>query len=322
MSDTQPNHVDIEAVKAYLLDLQADICRQLAAEDGSKDFIVDQWEREPDQGEMGLTGGGISRVLEGGDVIEKGGVNFSHVRGKTLPASATAHRPELAGRSFQALGVSLVIHPRNPYVPTSHANVRLFVAEKDGEEPVWWFGGGFDLTPYYPFDDDVVHWHLQSKAACDPFGDDIYSKYKDWCDEYFFLKHRNETRGVGGLFYDDLNESTFGWDFETCFRFMQSVGNHYIEAYRPIVARRKSVPYGDRQRDFQLYRRGRYAEFNLAFDRGTIFGLQTGGRTESILMSMPPLATWKYDYHPEPGTEEAKLYEYLAPRDWLNLEGS
>ena len=263
---------------------------------------------------MGLTGGGRSRVLEGGAVIEKGGVNFSHVRGKTLPASATAHRPELAGRSFQALGVSLVIHPNNPYVPTSHANVRLFIAEKEGEQPVWWFGGGFDLTPFYPFEEDVVHWHRLSKQACDPFGAEVYPKYKKWCDDYFYLKHRNETRGVGGLFYDDLNQ----WDFETCFAFMRSVGDHYIQAYRPIVAKRKTLSFGERERDFQLYRRGRYAEFNLVFDRGTLFGLQTGGRTESILMSMPPLASWKYNYQPQPGTEEAKLYNFLHPRDWLN----
>lgn len=304
----------IETVKNYLIGLQDDICAQLATEDGSKDFIVDSWEREGEEGAMGLTGGGRSRVLESGDVIEKGGVNFSHVRGKTLPASATAHRPELAGRSFQALGVSLVIHPKNPYIPTSHANVRLFIAEKPGEEPVWWFGGGFDLTPYYPFDEDVKHWHQMSKQACDPFGEAIYPKYKQWCDEYFYLKHRNETRGVGGLFYDDLNE----WDFDTCFAFMRSVGDHFIQAYRPIVAKRKTMQYGERERDFQLYRRGRYAEFNLVFDRGTLFGLQTGGRTESILMSMPPLASWKYDYHPEPGTAEAKLYDYLKPREWLS----
>lgn len=314
MSATQNN---IESVKNYLLELQDDICRQLAEEDGSKDFIIDEWQREADEGVMGLTGGGRTRVMEQGSVIEKGGVNFSHVQGKNLPPSATAHRPELAGRSFQALGVSLVIHPRNPYVPTSHANIRLFVAEKAGEEPVWWFGGGFDLTPYYPNDEDVIHWHEQSKAACEPFGEEIYLKYKKWCDEYFYLKHRDETRGVGGLFYDDLNESTFGWSFDKCFEFMQSVGNHFIKAYRPIVAARKDQEYGERQRDFQLYRRGRYAEFNLAFDRGTIFGLQTGGRTESILMSMPPLVTWKYDYHPEPGTEEARIYDYLTPKDWL-----
>lgn len=310
--------IQIDAVKNYLLKLQADICAQLAEEDGSMDFIVDEWEREEDEGPMGLTGGGLSRVMEGGRVIEKGGVNFSHVKGKTLPASATAHRPELAGRSFQALGVSLVIHPRNPYVPTSHANIRLFIAEKEGEQPVWWFGGGFDLTPYYPFEQDILHWHQQSRLACESFGEEIYPKYKAWCDEYFYLKHRNETRGVGGLFYDDLNESTFGWDFDKCFAFMQSVGDHFVSAYRPIVARRKEQEYGERQRDFQLYRRGRYAEFNLAFDRGTIFGLQTGGRTESILMSMPPLVTWKYNYQPEPDSEEAKIYQYLTPKDWLN----
>lgn len=309
--------IQIEAVKEYLLSLQDDICQQLATEDGGKDFIVDAWEREKAEGEMKLTGGGRTRVMEGGDVIEKGGVNFSYVKGEKLPASATAHRPELAGRSFQAMGVSLVIHPHNPYVPTSHANVRLFVAEKAGEEPVWWFGGGFDLTPYYVNDTDIVHWHQQSKNACESFGEDIYPKYKQWCDDYFYLKHRQETRGVGGLFFDDLNEGTYGWDFDKCFAFMQSVGDHYIKAYRPIVAARKDQPYGERQRDFQLYRRGRYAEFNLAIDRGTIFGLQTGGRTESILMSMPPLATWKYDWHPEPNSEEAKLYDYLSPRDWV-----
>jgi coproporphyrinogen III oxidase len=309
------NTVNVEEVKDYLLRLQDDICQQLQQEDGAAEFRLDAWQRPAEEGAMGLTGGGRSRVLEGGAVIEKGGVNFSHVRGKTLPASATAHRPELAGRSFQALGVSLVIHPRNPYVPTSHANVRLFIAEKDGEAPVWWFGGGFDLTPYYLFEEDAVHWHQQSLQACQPFGEAIYPKYKKWCDDYFYLKHRQETRGVGGLFFDDLNE----WDFATCFAFMRSVGDHYIQAYRPIVAKRKSMEYGERERDFQLYRRGRYAEFNLVFDRGTLFGLQTGGRTESILMSMPPLASWKYDYHPEPGTPEAKLYDYLKPIDWLNL---
>lgn len=309
--------LNLEAVKAYLLSLQEDICNQLAAEEGEKSFIVDAWERGAAEGEMGLTGGGLTRVMEGGRVIEKGGVNFSHVKGKVLPPSATAGRPELAGRSFQAMGVSLVIHPLNPYVPTSHANVRLFVAEKPGEAPVWWFGGGFDLTPYYLFEEDALFWHEQSKAACEPFGEDVYPKYKKWCDDYFYLKHRNETRGVGGLFYDDVNTESTGWDFDTCFNFMQSVGNHYIQAYRPIVAKRKELAYAERQKAFQLYRRGRYAEFNLVYDRGTIFGLQTGGRTESILMSMPPMATWQYDYHPEAGSEEAKLYDYLTPRDWV-----
>jgi len=309
--------LNIEAVKRYLLNLQDDICAQLAQEDGSSDFIVDEWQRQGEEGVMGLSGGGRTRVMENATVIEKGGVNFSHVRGKSLPPSATAHRPELAGRSFHALGVSLVIHPRNPYAPTSHANVRLFVAEKEGEEAVWWFGGGFDLTPYYLDEADAVHWHQQSKNACEPFGEAIYPQYKKWCDEYFYLKHRQETRGVGGLFFDDVNQSTFGWDFERCFAFMRSVGDHFISAYRPILARQKNVEYGERQRDFQLYRRGRYAEFNLAFDRGTIFGLQTGGRAESILMSMPPLVTWKYNYQPAPDSEEARLYAYLSPREWL-----
>jgi coproporphyrinogen III oxidase len=253
-------------------------------------------------------------VLTDGAVFEQAGVNFSHVFGSGLPASATAHRPELAGRTFEAMGVSLVIHPKNPYAPTSHANVRFFIAKKEGEDPIWWFGGGFDLTPYYPFAEDVLHWHTVSKAACDPFGDDVYDRYKKWCDEYFFLKHRNETRGVGGLFFDDLNE----WGFERCFEFIQSVGDHYLEAYRPIVAKRKDMPFGERERDFQLYRRGRYVEYNLVYDRGTLFGLQSGGRTESILMSLPPLVKWRYDWKPEAGSPEAKLYEgFLHPRNWL-----
>ncbi len=299
---------DINAVKEYLLRLQSNICNELEAEDGGAQFIEDAWERE--QG-----GGGRTRVLTDGAVFEQAGVNFSHVFGNKMPASATAHRPELAGRQFQAMGVSLVIHPRNPYIPTSHANVRFFIAEKEGEEPIWWFGGGFDLTPYYPFEDDVIHWHRVSRDACEPFGKDVYPKYKKWCDEYFYLKHRDETRGVGGLFFDDLNE----WGFEKSFAFMQSIGDHYIKAYRPIVARRKDIEYGSRERDFQLYRRGRYVEFNLVFDRGTLFGLQTGGRTESILMSLPPLVRWQYNYQPEPGSPEAKLYdEYLKPRDWLS----
>lgn len=298
---------DTQAVKNYLLKLQDNICSELEAEDGSAQFVEDAWERE--QG-----GGGRTRVLTDGAVFEQAGVNFSEVFGSQMPASATAHRPELAGRNFQAMGVSLVIHPSNPYVPTSHANVRFFIAEKEGEEPIWWFGGGFDLTPYYPFKDDVVRWHRVAREGCEPFGKDVYPKYKKWCDEYFYLKHRNETRGVGGLFFDDLNEP----GFDDSFAFMRSVGDHFIQAYRPIVARRKDTEYGSRERDFQLYRRGRYVEFNLVFDRGTLFGLQTGGRTESILMSLPPLVRWQYNYQPEPGSPEAKLYEeYLKPRDWL-----
>ena len=253
-------------------------------------------------------------MLAEGAVFEQAGVNFSHVFGTDLPASATAHRPELAGRSFQALGVSLVIHPRNPYAPTSHANVRFFMAEKPGAEPVWWFGGGFDLTPYYGFEEDCVHWHKTAKAACDPFGADYYPRFKKWCDEYFLLKHRNEPRGIGGLFFDDLNEKSFNH----CFGFLKSVGDHYVPAYLPIVQKRKATPFGERERDFQLYRRGRYVEFNLVYDRGTLFGLQSGGRTESILMSLPPLVKWRYDWKPAPGTPEAKLYEiFLKPRDWV-----
>lgn len=298
---------DIAAVKQYLLALQDDICAQLSAEDGKSQFQEDVWERP-------AGGGGRSRVLTNGAVIEQGGVNFSHVFGTQLPASATAHRPELAGRSFQAMGVSLVIHPNNPFVPTSHANVRFFMAEKEGADPVWWFGGGFDLTPYYGNEDDCREWHKTAKAACDPFGADVYPRFKKWCDEYFYLKHRQEARGVGGLFFDDLNE----WDFETSFAFMCSVGDHYIKAYRPIVNRRKDTPYTEEQRDFQLYRRGRYVEFNLVYDRGTIFGLQTGGRTESILMSLPPLVKWRYNWQPEPNSLEAKLYtDFLPHRDWL-----
>jgi coproporphyrinogen III oxidase len=247
-------------------------------------------------------------------VFEKAGINFSHVFGEALPASATAQRPELAGRGFQAMGVSLVIHPRNPYVPTSHANVRFFIAEKAGADPVWWFGGGFDLTPYYGFEEDARHWHRVASDACRPFGDEVYPRFKRWCDEYFHLRHRDEPRGVGGLFFDDLNE----WGFERCFAFMRSVGDHYLPAYTPIVARRRDQAYGARERDFQAYRRGRYVEFNLVYDRGTLFGLQSGGRTESILMSLPPVVRWRYDWRPEPGTPEARLYtDFLRPREWL-----
>jgi len=279
----------------------------VATADGQATFMQDDWQRQ--QG-----GGGRTRVLTDGAVFEQAGVNFSHVHGEGLPPSATAQRPELAGRSFQALGLSLVLHPRNPYVPTSHANVRFFIAEREGEVPIWWFGGGFDLTPYYPFIEDVRYWHQMALNSCQPFGEEVYPRYKQWCDEYFYLRHRNETRGVGGLFFDDLNEG----GFERCFHFMQSIGEHYTKAYLPIVARRKDCEYGERERDFQLYRRGRYVEFNLVYDRGTLFGLQSGGRTESILMSLPPLVKCRYDWQPQPGSPEADLYQnYLRPRDWL-----
>ncbi len=304
----------IEAVQKYLLSLQKDICSQLAEEDGSKDFIIDKWDREK------IVGGGVTRVMEDGAVIEKGGVNYSYVEGTNLPASATAHRPELAGRGFKAMGVSLVIHPKNPMAPTSHMNVRFFIAEKEGEEPIWWFGGGFDLTPYYANKDDCVHWHQTVKDACSDFGEEIYPKYKKWCDDYFYLKHRDEHRGIGGLFFDDLNSDSTDWDFARCFEFMRSVGDHYIKAYRPILARRKDEPFSESQRDFQLYRRGRYVEFNLVWDRGTLFGLQTGGRTESILMSLPNVVNWRYNYHAEADSSEAELTDYyLKPKDWLSL---
>ncbi|WLQ13027.1 oxygen-dependent coproporphyrinogen oxidase [Hahella aquimaris] len=297
----------ITQVKDYLLGLQDGICNGLAAIDGGEGFIEDAWKR--DEG-----GGGRTRVLSEGGVFEKAGVNFSHVSGARLPASASAARPELAGRSFQAMGVSLVVHPRNPYAPTSHANVRFFVAEKEGEDPVWWFGGGYDLTPYYGFDEDCAHWHRTAAQACKPFGAETYPKYKKWCDDYFYLKHRDEARGVGGLFFDDLN----AWGFERSFDFMRAVGNSYLPAYLPIVERRKDAAYGERERSFQLYRRGRYVEFNLVYDRGTLFGLQSGGRTESILMSLPPLVRWEYAWTPEPGSDEARLTEYyLKHRDWV-----
>ncbi|MDF2182493.1 oxygen-dependent coproporphyrinogen oxidase [Neptuniibacter sp. CAU 1671] len=300
---------DTNAVKQYLLDLQDRICQSLEAADGQQQFTEDAWERE-------AGGGGRTRVLANGAVIEKGGVNFSHVFGDNLPGSATAHRSELAGRSFQAMGVSLVIHPHNPYVPTSHANVRFFIAEKPGADPVWWFGGGFDLTPYYGNDEDCRHWHETAKAACDPFGEEIYPHFKQWCDDYFYLKHRQEPRGIGGLFFDDLNEP----DFEHAFGLMQAIGNAYTDAYLPIIERNKDRPYGERERDFQLHRRGRYVEFNLVYDRGTLFGLQSGGRTESILMSLPPEVRWGYDWKPEDGTPEAELYtRYLQPRNWLEV---
>ncbi len=298
--------ININVVIEFLKSLQDQICSELElADDGGK-FVEDNWKRAEG-------GGGRTRVLTNGNVIEQGGVNFSVVSGDKLPPSATAHRPELAGRKWQACGVSLVIHPKNPFIPTSHANVRFFIAEKEGEEPVWWFGGGFDLTPFYPFKEDVVHWHQTAKNICQPFGDDIYPAHKAWCDDYFYLKHRDETRGVGGLFFDDLNK----WEFDKCFDYMQAVGKGFIDAYVPLMAKRKETPFTDSHRQFQLYRRGRYVEFNLVFDRGTLFGLQSGGRTESILMSMPPLARWEYNFQAEAGSAEEKLQDYLVPQEWL-----
>lgn len=300
----QPN---IAAVRSYLLELQDRFTQALESEDGGARCHEDAWERPEG-------GGGRTRVLQEGALFERAGINFSHVRGPHLPSTATARRPELAGRAFQALGVSLVVHPRNPYVPTSHTNVRFFVAEKDDAQPVWWFGGGFDLTPYYGFTEDAVHWHQVARAACRPFGAEVYPRFKRQCDDYFFLRHRQEPRGIGGLFFDDLDEGGFA----RCFDLLQSVGDHYLPAYLPIVQQRKGLPWGERERAFQKYRRGRYVEFNLVYDRGTLFGLQSGGRTESILMSLPPEVNWRYDWHPAPGTPEAELYErFLVPRDWL-----
>jgi len=302
--------MNIEAVERYLRDLQSRICAALGEIDGERAFAADEWTKPADSP---LQGRGLTRVLEAGRVFERGGVAFSKVSGQQLPPSASAHRPELAGCGFTAMGVSLVIHPRNPYVPTSHANVRFFVAEKPGEAPVWWFGGGFDLTPYYVFEDDARHWHRTAQAACAPFGEAVHPRLKRWCDDYFFLKHRSEARGIGGLFFDDWSEG----GFDRAFAFMRSVGDHYLPAYTPIVQRRCGQAWGERERDWQLLRRGRYAEFNLVWDRGTLFGLQSGGRTESILMSMPPEARWRYDHHPVPGTPEAALLQALVPRDWL-----
>jgi coproporphyrinogen III oxidase len=344
--------MNTERVKEFLLELQQLIVERMQQIDGMT-FRRDGWERPEGSGVIG--GGGLSCLVEEGNVLERGGVNFSHVKGEKLPPSATAHRPELAGRRWQAMGVSLVMHPRNPYAPTSHMNVRFFVAEKPGEEPVWWFGGGMDLTPYYGFEEDAVHFHSMCKRSLDPFDTGYYPRFKQWCDEYFFLKHRNEPRGIGGIFFDDLhslpspasgggagaareladvlgqpsrlagssiregNASASNTDaFEHCFNLIESVGDHFLSAYAPILERRTDIPYGERERDFQAYRRGRYVEFNLVFDRGTLFGLQSGGRTESILMSMPPIVKWRYDWQPEPGTEEARLYsDFLRPRDWL-----
>jgi coproporphyrinogen III oxidase len=320
--------MDTSRVKEFLLELQDLIVQRLEQVDG-KAFRSDAWQRPEG-------GGGVSRLVEEGNVLERGGVNFSHVTGERLPPSASAHRPELAGRRWEAMGVSLVMHPRNPYAPTSHMNVRFFVAEKEGEAPVWWFGGGMDLTPYYGFEEDAVHFHSMCRRSLEPFGENYYPRFKRWCDEYFFLKHRNEPRGIGGIFFDDLSSlpspasgrggggegSAVAFDadaFEHCFNLVESVGDHYLPAYVPLLERRAELPYGERERDFQLYRRGRYVEFNLVFDRGTLFGLQSGGRTESILMSMPPIVKWRYDWHPEPGSEEARLYtDFLRPRDWLD----
>ncbi|CBZ23610.1 putative coproporphyrinogen III oxidase [Leishmania mexicana MHOM/GT/2001/U1103] len=297
----------VEAVKDFLLKLQDDICEAIEAEDGQAMFMEDKWTREGG-------GGGRTRVIANGAVIEKGGVNFSHVYGKGMPGSSTERHPDMAGCNFQAMGVSLVIHPKSPHVPTSHANVRLFVAEREGKEPVWWFGGGFDLTPYYAVEEDCRYFHQVAQDLCKPFGADVYARFKTWCDEYFFIPHRNEARGIGGLFFDDLNE----WPFEKCFEFVQAVGKGFIDAYIPIVNRRKNTPYTEQQVEFQEFRRGRYAEFNLVIDRGTKFGLQSGGRTESILISLPPRARWGYNWQPEPGTPEARLTEYfLTKKQWV-----
>lgn len=300
------NH-EIDQVRNYLLQLQQAITGSIQALDGREIFIHDDWIRDGG-------GGGKTMVLSGGDIFEQAGVNFSEVSGDSLPASATAHRPELAGRTFRAMGVSLVMHPDNPYVPTSHANVRFLIAEKPGEPAVWWFGGGFDLTPYYGYEEDCIHWHRIASQACEAFGPGRYSEHKQWCDDYFYLKHRNEARGIGGLFFDDLNQP----DFEQAFAFMRSVGDHYLPAYLPIVEKRRNTEYGEREKKFQWYRRGRYVEFNLVYDRGTLFGLQSGGRTESILMSLPPVVNWQYNYQPEAGSAEARLTDYfLKPRDWI-----
>ncbi len=301
--------IEIEAIRSYLMTLQNSITDALCDLDSTLVLQEDEWDREEG-------GGGCSRVMRNGNVFEQAGSTFSHVVGNDRPASATAHRPELTGKKFQALGVSLVVHPANPFVPTTHMNVRFFVAEEENENeaPIWWFGGGFDLTPYYGFEEDAKHWHATAKNACTDYGEDIYPRYKKWCDDYFYLKHRQEQRGIGGLFFDDLN----AWEFEKCFAFLRSVGDAFLPAYIPIVERRKDIEYDEQQRQFQLYRRGRYVEFNLVYDRGTLFGLQSGGRTESILMSLPPKVRWEYDWQPEPGTPEAELYEkFLQPRDWV-----
>ncbi|MCR6701838.1 MAG: oxygen-dependent coproporphyrinogen oxidase [Dokdonella sp.] len=300
---TPPSSLPVES---FLQDLQDRICTAIEAVDGTARFAEDCWQRSEG-------GGGRTRVLRDGAVFEQAGIGFSRVHGSTLPPSASAHRPELAGRSWTATGVSLVFHPRNPHLPTTHMNVRYFEATAEGLVPVWWFGGGFDLTPFYPVDEDVRDWHRVARDLCAPYGEDLYPRWKRWCDEYFFIRHRNETRGVGGLFFDDLSEG----GFDRCFALMQAVGNGFLDAYLPIVARRKDTPYGEREREFQLYRRGRYVEFNLVYDRGTLFGLQSGGRAESILMSLPPRVRFEYGYQPAPDSAEARLADYLKPRDWL-----
>jgi coproporphyrinogen III oxidase len=304
--------IDTQPVREYLLGLQSRIVGAFQAEDG-KPFLSDGWTREPGGR---LEGDGLSQLVEEGNLLERGGCNFSHVKGRTLPPSATQHRPELAGAPFEAMGVSLVMHPRNPFVPTVHMNVRMFAALPEGKEPVVWFGGGMDLTPYYGFEEDAAHFHRTCRDALAPFGDDKYPRFKQWCDEYFFLKHRGEPRGIGGVFFDDFSEL----GFEGSFAMMRAVGDAFIGAYLPIAQRRRGLPHGEVERDFQAVRRGRYVEFNLVFDRGTLFGLQSGGRTESILMSMPPVVKWRYDWKPEAGTPEAKLYtDFLRPRDWAAL---
>ncbi len=297
-------------VRLFLNDIQNRICAMAEAEDAEVKFIEESWERSKG-------GGGKTRVLTNGAMIESAGVNFSEVWGESLPPSASANRPEIGGRAFCAMGVSAIIHPRNPMAPTTHFNVRYFEATKEGADPIWWFGGGFDLTPYYGFAEDCKHFHLCAKKACDPLGNDVYPRFKKWADDYFFLKHRNEARGIGGIFFDDLNE----WGFEKCFTFIQAVGAQFINAYQPILAKRKNTAYNEEQRDFQLYRRGRYVEFNLVYDRGTLFGLQSGGRTESILVSLPPVVNWRYNWQPEPGSREAELYNtYLIPTNWTEHE--
>lgn len=299
-------NIDINAIKNYLTTLQNSICTALELEDGHAKFINDQWQNSS-------VIEGSTRIISNGHVIEHGAVNFSHVQGNKLPATATARYPELSGSQFEAIGLSLIIHPKNPYIPTTHANVRFFIATPSSQKKIWWFGGGYDLTPYYPFIEDCLHWHNTAHKACAPFGKDVYTKFKDWCDKYFYLPHRNETRGVGGLFFDDLNY----WPFTKCFAFMQSIGNSFLPAYLPIMQARKNINFTEHERDFQLYRRGRYVEFNLVYDRGTLFGLQARGRTESILASLPPLVKWRYDWKPDPDSAEAKLYEFLQPREWI-----